>query len=136
MIKMVLYTVIAVQTCCAACALLMQIFITPITAKSLRKIFYSYFHPHYNLCRSALTFSAICSACSSDTFLIQQWGGRIRDVSMTGKQRSFLFRFLRRNLPSQMPSMFNILMFNQKNDAKHFLFQYLPVHSSLSKHLQ
>ena len=34
-IKMVLYTVIAVQTCCAACALLMQIFITPITAKSL-----------------------------------------------------------------------------------------------------
>lgn len=85
---------------------------------SLQKIFYSYFHPHYNLCRSALTFSAICSACSSDTFLIQQWGGRIRGVSMTGKQRSFLFRFLRRILSSQMPSMFNIPMFNQKNDAK------------------
>ena len=74
--------------------------------------------PALQVCKSALTFSAICSACSSDTFLIQQWGGRIRDVSMTGKQRSFLFRFLRRILSSQMPSMFNIPMFNQKNEAK------------------
>ena len=103
---------------------------------SLQKIFYSYFHPHYNLCKSALTFSAICSACSSDTFLIQQWGGRIRDVSMTGKQRSFLFRFSVEFCQARCHPCSIFPCSTKKMKQKHFVFLYLPVHSSLSKHLQ
>ncbi len=112
---------------------------------SLQKIFYSYFHSRYDLCKSALTFSAICSACSSDTFLIQQWGGllvhvlKIREFPWQESSSHSCFGFCIEFCQAKYHSC-SIFPCSTKNDAKTL---HLPISSctlqypsSLSKHLQ
>lgn len=103
---------------------------------SLQKIFYSYFHPHYNLCRSALTFSAICSACSSDTFLIQQWGGRIRGVSMTGSSGHSCFGFSVEICQARCHPCSIFSCSTKKMMQKHFVFLYTPVWTNISSDIE